>query len=406
MKNAAWLAEPAHDLIREAFQAGQVTAEHVTAIRAVATASKARRATFLAMQTHLVAMASNCDPARTATNLKLWADAVDAADGDDDADKSWNKRGFHLSPVGDGWDIRGYLPAAEGAELAGILNAYLEQNHRTSHNSNHSGEAGAPDGDGDSAHDGHGHGAGGRDGDGGGGWGAEPVDDRSPSQKRADALMDLARAAATGVTTGARDRAKATILLPATRLHPHTNTNAAEGDAEAAGDGAGAGAGVAGAAGVVEVAGIRVPVGLLAQGRPAHHAASWAVGNGPGEGFLAWTDALRLTCDAEITRLILGPQSQPLDIGRTTRVVPAHIRRALDIRDGGCIICPPGERPPGWCEAHHLHHWSQGGETSVSNLVLLCSRHHHDLHRGHWTITMTPHGTPTIRPGPTHPRPG
>jgi len=99
-------------------------------------------------------------------------------------------------------------------------------------------------------------------------------------------------------------------------------------------------------------------------------------------------EVLRLACDGEIQRLVVDPDGLPLDIGRATRVVPAHLRTALIHRDRGCIM-PGCDRPPGWCEAHHIEHWAHGGATSLHNLVLLCSRHHHELHHGKWHITTT-----------------
>ncbi|MFI0433036.1 MAG: DUF222 domain-containing protein, partial [Candidatus Nanopelagicales bacterium] len=121
--------------------------------------------------------------------------------------------------------------------------------------------------------------------------------------------------------------------------------------------------------------------------RPERLAPCWALGNGPGRGLLAAAEAAWLTCDGEVARLLLDPDSRPLDLGRTTRVVPAHLRRALDARDGGCAI-PGCDRPPGWCEAHHVQHWSHGGSTSLDNLALTCTKHHHELHLGHWDVTM------------------
>ena len=89
---------------------------------------------------------------------------------------------------------------------------------------------------------------------------------------------------------------------------------------------------------------------------------------------VAWTGSLtnqatkRLACDAEITRVVVAPPSQPLDVGRTTRTVPAHLRNALIVRDRGCIDegC---DRPPAWTDAHHILHWAEGGSTSLDNLV-------------------------------------
>ena len=50
------------------------------------------------------------------------------------------------------------------------------------------------------------------------------------------------------------------------------------------------------------------------------------------------------------------------------------------------------------CDAHHLISWIDGGETKISNLVLLCRRHHTDLHQGHWTITITNGEVQVARP--------
>jgi hypothetical protein len=91
--------------------------------------------------------------------------------------------------------------------------------------------------------------------------------------------------------------------------------------------------------------------------------------------------ARRLACDARVSRVITGPGSQPLEIGRSSRVVPPSLRRALDVRDRGCRF-PGCGRPPGWCDAHHVVHWADGGETGLGNLVLLCRPHHRMIHRG------------------------
>jgi hypothetical protein len=89
----------------------------------------------------------------------------------------------------------------------------------------------------------------------------------------------------------------------------------------------------------------------------------------------------RLACDANVSRVITEGASQPLELGRTTKVVPPPLRRAVTLRDGGCRF-PGCGRPPGWCDAHHVRHWADGGETSLGNLVLLCRPHHRLIHRG------------------------
>ena len=87
----------------------------------------------------------------------------------------------------------------------------------------------------------------------------------------------------------------------------------------------------------------------------------------------------RLACDASLSAVIVKDGSQPVEVGRTRRVVSPALRRALDFRDGGCT--PPGcDTPAHWCDAHHLHHWADGGATTLPNLRLLCRRHHRIAH--------------------------
>jgi len=77
-----------------------------------------------------------------------------------------------------------------------------------------------------------------------------------------------------------------------------------------------------------------------------------------------------------------GAPTQPLEVGRATRVVSPAQRTALAVRDGGCRY-PGCDRPPAWCDAHHLRHWLHGGPTDLANLVLLCRAHHRAVHEGH-----------------------
>ena len=87
----------------------------------------------------------------------------------------------------------------------------------------------------------------------------------------------------------------------------------------------------------------------------------------------------RITCDAGIIPMVLGSESEPLVVGRKTRTIPTGIRRALDNRDGGCTWDGCGA-PASWCDAHHLIHWADGGNTSLDNLALLCRKHHTATH--------------------------
>ena len=103
----------------------------------------------------------------------------------------------------------------------------------------------------------------------------------------------------------------------------------------------------------------------------------------------------RLACDAAILPIVLGSDSQPLDVGTEQRYVTRYIRRALIKRDKGCVVC---KAPPWQCHAHHLIHWIDGGPTSITNLVLLCAGHHRAVHAGQWAITITGGVVHVIRP--------
>ncbi|MEV0801200.1 DUF222 domain-containing protein [Kribbella sp. NPDC050281] len=108
----------------------------------------------------------------------------------------------------------------------------------------------------------------------------------------------------------------------------------------------------------------------------------------------------RLACDAEILPIVLGSKSQPLDVGTSQRLVTRPMRRALNARDKGCVVCGA---PPIQCEAHHVVPWLEGGVTAVSNLVLLCKRHHNALHSGHWHIRIIDGIVRVTRPAWTSP---
>ncbi|QOI65530.1 DUF222 domain-containing protein [Arthrobacter sp. TES] len=106
----------------------------------------------------------------------------------------------------------------------------------------------------------------------------------------------------------------------------------------------------------------------------------------------------KIACDADILPVLLGTNGQVLDIGRTTRIFPPHIRKAIAARDQGCTF-PDCTIPAPWCEAHHITYWSQGGTTSTNNGTLLCSHHHHLIHKEQWKIT-THQGIPWFTPPP------
>jgi hypothetical protein len=103
----------------------------------------------------------------------------------------------------------------------------------------------------------------------------------------------------------------------------------------------------------------------------------------------------RLACDGGVIPVVLGSDSEPLDVGREKRYVTGGLRNALNQRDRGCVIC---HAPPIYCDAHHLISWADGGVTSLANLVLLCRVDHTSLHDGHWTITIVDNQVQVSRP--------
>jgi hypothetical protein len=153
----------------------------------------------------------------------------------------------------------------------------------------------------------------------------DPQDARTPAQCRADALVEICRGYLHGQGAGARRRPHVLVTIPWNTLR----TGQGAIDTEA--------------------------------------------------GTLSAQAARRLTCDATVSRVLLDPESVPMDLGRAARVVPDSLRRLLDARDHGCTY-PGCDMPPRFCDAHHLEHWANGGATNLANLKLLCSVHHKAAH--------------------------
>jgi hypothetical protein len=124
---------------------------------------------------------------------------------------------------------------------------------------------------------------------------------------------------------------------------------------------------------------------------------------------LSAATARRLACDARILPAVLGSTGQILDLGRTRRLATGPLRRALHIRDRGCAF-PDCDRPPRWTDAHHITPWTKGGATTLDNLVLLCRHHHRFIHHPNagWQIRPGTDHHPDFIPPPTldhHQRP-
>jgi hypothetical protein len=88
----------------------------------------------------------------------------------------------------------------------------------------------------------------------------------------------------------------------------------------------------------------------------------------------------RLCCDTSVSRIVEDEDGEPLSIGRKSRVIPPAMRRALKARDRQCRF--PSCTHRHFIDGHHIRHWSEGGETGLDNLVLLCRHHHRLVHEG------------------------
>ncbi|MGH3739036.1 MAG: DUF222 domain-containing protein [Micromonosporaceae bacterium] len=109
-------------------------------------------------------------------------------------------------------------------------------------------------------------------------------------------------------------------------------------------------------------------------------------------------EARRLACDAKIIPAVLGSDGELLDLGRTQRLVTPAQRRALNLRDRGCIH-PGCTRPTRWTQAHHITEWTKAqGPSDLSNMCLLCAEHHRLIHHSDWEIRMATDGHPECLP--------
>ena len=120
--------------------------------------------------------------------------------------------------------------------------------------------------------------------------------------------------------------------------------------------------------------------------------------------------ARRIACDAVLTVAKVARCADgfdwtaattgalPLSVGRATRTIPAHLRTALNLRDQGCRF-PGCDRPPAWTDGHHIIHWPDGGQTEIDNLVSLCRPHHRRVHEQGWRIHIAG-GVAVVEPPP------
>lgn len=211
-------------------------------------------------------------------------------------------------------------------------------------------------------------------------------DDRTPGQRRAQALADLSRVVLdNGHTgTGAAVRPHLSVTVSWTELQALAAKNAARTSSRRTTYDHPAGTSAAGPNDVrpnsakveplgqdrsgMSDAGPSTPAGVPDIKRPAVFTET----SSPVPASLL----RRLACDSEVTRIVFGPDSQILDVGRAKRTVTGQLRRAVIARDKHCVY-DQCDQPPTRCEVHHaLRHWAHGGETSTTNAALLCYHHH------------------------------
>jgi hypothetical protein len=97
----------------------------------------------------------------------------------------------------------------------------------------------------------------------------------------------------------------------------------------------------------------------------------------------------RLACDASLVVMRHDEDGRLREVGARTRAIPPALRRALQHRDHGCLF--PGCGVP-FGDGHHVRHWAAGGPTTLSNLAMLCRRHHRAVHEEGYQIVRQPDG--------------
>jgi hypothetical protein len=174
-----------------------------------------------------------------------------------------------------------------------------------------------------------------------------PDDDRTPRQRRADALVELVYHAMDGGTLPKRNGVRPHITVTTT------------------------------------LEGLKNELGAAASGLERGMPISSKT-------------VQRLACDGCLCR-VMKADSIPIDVGRATRAVSPSQKRALTARDQHCRF-PGCDRPVSWTNPHHIEFWARGGSTSLPNLVSLCYYHHRCVHEGEWQVVKAGQGFRFIPP--------
>jgi hypothetical protein len=114
------------------------------------------------------------------------------------------------------------------------------------------------------------------------------------------------------------------------------------------------------------------------------HIDARALGGQGGTADLPLPTVKRLCCDGAVVALLEDTEGRPLDVGRRQRVVSTSLRRAVFARDAGCVF--PGCHHTRFIDTHHIEHWADGGDTTLDNLICLCTSHHRLVHEGGFAI--------------------
>jgi len=287
----------------KAFQRGDLGYQHVAILSR--TAEHVGTAAVRRAESMLLKAAQAHDPGQFVAIAKEFEHRTDQAAALIEANRTYSCRYLHLSEPKDGLvHLDGLLDAEGGATLKTALDALMPPPHRD--------------------------------------------DDRTAGQRRADALVELARRPLNGSKLGSTGRQR-----------PH----------------------------LVITASVETLAGL--PGAPAARM--------EGVGPIPLETAQRHGCDATVSWLLGQAELENESSSHAKRQIPPSTRRALVARDRDCVFngC---HRPAAWCDGHHVRWWTQGGETKLENLALVCGRHHRMLHEEGWQIERTKLGRWVTKP--------
>ncbi|GAA4285867.1 HNH endonuclease signature motif containing protein [Georgenia daeguensis] len=345
-----------------ALAAGEISADHVTALTTHAAATPAARVQLKdphVGEDFLLTHARNLGATEFTHLVKHWADRADPAAADRTYQEETDREHLTLAPTTDGYHLSGWLTLANGQAVQEALDARI----------------GTP----------------------------AATDTRTPGQRRAAALTSLARLVLDAgiLRPGARIRPHLSVHVPhdtltrlvqASRTH-HPRCRLATGPDEPGITPGLAGDGDAGCAcpGGRDGGGVPGPgEDFVIPGTLDHRALVGAAGATLADGSpIAPALLARLACGAAFRRIIFGPDSEILDVGREERLFTSAQTAAIIARDRTCRF-PDCHAPPGEGEIHHSLAWyDQYGDTAAHLGVLLCWHHHDYVHARHIAIERT-----------------